>query len=103
MAKGSADYRLFWDIANNDLATQDFMKGDNPPPPEEQFKWVVNEAKRLTGQVVEQTDAERQQAIAAQKNNAVMGKGVQFTPPQEPPKTRTMSEMITERASRGPF
>lgn len=101
MVKGSADYRLFWDIANHDLATQDFMKGDNPPDLEEQFKWVVNEAKRLTGQVVEQTDVEREQARTAQKNNAVLGKGVQVAPAQEPPKTRTMSEMMLERASLG--
>lgn len=93
MTPGSADYRLFWDIANNDLGNQEFMKGDNLPPPVEQFKWVTGEAKRLLGKKVEQTEAERKAAAAAQKRNTVMGKGLNFTPSKETPKTKTLSEM----------
>jgi hypothetical protein len=94
MTPGSADYRLFWDIAHNDLGEQEFMKGDTPPPPKDQYKWVTEEAKRLKGQVVEQTDEERRLALVAQKNNAVMGKGVSFTPSKETPKKRTLSEIM---------
>ena len=94
MTPGSADHRLFWDIANNDLAEQEFMKGDNLPSPEEQFKWVTGEAKRLLGQKVQQTDAERQAAATAQRNNTVMGKGINFTPSKETPKKRTLSEVM---------
>ena len=93
MTPGSADYRLFWDIAHNDLHEQEFMKGDKLPPPDEQFKWVTGEAKRLKGQVVEQTEAERKLAAEAQKKNAIMGKGVNFTPSKETPRTKTLSEM----------
>ena len=101
MTPGTAHYRLFWDIANNDLAKQEFMKGEKPASLEEQFKWVTEEAKRLTGQVVQQTDAEREAAAAVQRNNRVLGKGVSFETPKEPPKKRSMSEMLEERASLG--
>ena len=100
MTPGSADYRLFWDIAHNDLGEQEFMKGDSPPQLEEQFKWCADKAKAIRGQVVEQTDAERAAVLAAQKNNQVLGKGSN-PPPKEPVKPRSLSEMQIERASRG--
>jgi hypothetical protein len=93
MTPGSADYRLFWDIAHNDLGNQEFMKGETPPATKEQFKWVADEAKRLKGQVVKQTDEERRLAKLAQKNNTVMGKGVTVTPSKETSKPKTLSEM----------
>ena len=93
MTPGSADYRLFWDIARNDLGEQEFMKGDTLPPAEEQYKWVTEEAKKVLSKKVEQTDAERQAAKEAQKNNEVMGRGVHFTPPKEPVKQKSLSEM----------
>lgn len=94
----SAD-SIIWDRLKQKIPQEVFDKGTL----EAQVEWVAQGVRQKTGQVVEQTDVEREQARMAQKNNAVLGKGVAYTPPQEPPKSRTMSEMIAERASRGPF
>ena len=101
MTPGSAAYRLFWDIANNDLKDQEFMKGENPPSLEEQFKWVTEETRKVAGQVVQQTDEERRRAELVQRNNSVLGKGVTHAPSKEPPKKRSLDEMYEQRANLG--
>ena len=92
MTPGSADYRMFFDVANNDLGKQDFM-AENPPPIEDQFKWVTDESKRILGKKVEQTEAERQAALANQRRNTPLGKGGN-PPPREEFKPKSFSERL---------
>ena len=84
----SAD-SIIWDRMKAKIPQEVFDKGTL----EAQVEWVTAEVRKRTGKVVEQTDAEREAAAAAQRNNAVMGKGVHFTPSKEEPKQKTLSEM----------
>lgn len=84
MAPGSADDRLFRDIANNDLSNQDFMKGETQPPLEDQFKWVVGEVRKITGQVVETSEAEKERARKEQIKNGVLTRGNNPSKSKEP-------------------
>lgn len=60
---------------------------------EAQVEWVTSEVRKRTAKKVAQTDTERKQAAEIQKKSVVMGKGVNFTPSKETPKTKTLSEM----------
>lgn len=62
--------------------------------PKEATEWIIAETRTRLGKVVEQTEAEKAAAKAAQKRNTVLGKGGGAPPAKEPFKPRTMSEMF---------
>jgi hypothetical protein len=100
MEPGSADHRLFWDLAKEvpaELRTK---------PLKDQVDWTVKEVQRLKTGVVQTTEAERERARRAQLNNAVLEKGDTRPAPKkgandEPYTTSSLkNEVMRERVIR---
>ena len=75
MTPGSADYRLFFDIAEKDLSNQEFMKGTTAPELKTQVEWVVGEYRKLTGKLAQTVQEREEAARKHQDDNTVLGKG----------------------------
>jgi hypothetical protein len=84
-----AEYDLF-DAAERKLPVELQGKGATP----EVKEWIANYIRQRTGKVVEQSEAERQAALVAQKKNAVLGKGVTVPKTTTPTQPRTMNDII---------
>jgi hypothetical protein len=61
---------------------------------QEKADWVIAKVKQKLGRVVEQTEAQRQAALANQNRNRPLGKGADFSSSKEPPKRTTLSEIM---------
>ncbi len=85
----SAEYDLF-DAAERKLPVELRGKGATP----EVKEWIANYIRQRTGRVVEQTEAERQAALAHQKKNTVLTKGVTVPKTTTPTQPRTMNDII---------
>ena len=68
--------------------------------PDEATQWMITETRSRLGKVVEQTDEQRKRAAEHQKNNSVMGKGINFTPSKQPAQ-RSYTSMRKERETEG--
>jgi hypothetical protein len=97
MKPGSHDYRLFYTFVNEVKADPNHEVRDKPF--EEQVKWAATGVRNLTGEVVQQTEAEKAAARANQNKNQVLGRGVNKPLPtgQEPPRQRTMAEILESK------
>ena len=96
MTPGSADYDLFYvrvdELANNpehEYREKSF---------EEQVKWATGRVRQALGRKIEMTDAERAAARRHQERNAVLERGVTRVTPAEPPRQRTMQEILDQKA-----
>jgi len=72
METGSADHRLFWDVAREIPATNPELEAK---PLKEQTEWVVNEVRRLTGKVIETKAQRDERARQHQAQNTPLGRG----------------------------
>jgi hypothetical protein len=69
MAKGTADYRLFWDVAG------DLPENLKSKPFTEQVHWAVGEVRRLKGEVVQDKQTAAEKAREVQRQNTVLERG----------------------------
>ena len=91
VAEGSAERDLFEIIAKRDLAKQEFMKGETPPPLKEQVEWVVKQVNTRLGKKIDQTDERRRKAREHQERNQPLIRGGNTKPPGE----ETLSEPVS--------
>ena len=93
MTPGSADYRLFY--SHVDELAGDPKHEYRDKPFEEQVKWAAGGVRQILGKKIEMTDAERAAAKRNQERNAVLERGITRQVTTEPPKQRTMNEILT--------
>lgn len=92
MTPGTADFRLF-DTFVAEL--QDDPKHEMRGKPfEQQVKWASEGVRKLLGEKIELTDAERAAALANQRRNAILERGVTSRTTPEPPKQRSMKDIL---------
>jgi len=92
MTPNSADYRLFYSFVD-ELANNPDHEFRNKPF-EEQVKWASGGVRQTLGKKIELTDAEREAARRAQTRNAVLERGLTRVAPTEPPRQRSMQEIL---------
>jgi hypothetical protein len=92
MTPGSADYRLFY--SHVDELANDPKHEYRDKSFEEQVKWATGGVRQVLGKKIEMTDAERAAAKRNQDRNAVLGRGITRVAPPEPPKQRSMQEIL---------
>jgi len=102
MAKGSADYRLFHSFAE-DLAQQEFMKGETPPPLKDQVEWVYKEVIKVKGGVAQTSEEEKEKQRKIQERNSILTRGLTRNENKEEPLTEPVRivdirKQITESA-----
>lgn len=84
MAKGTADYRLFWDVA------QEIPNEQRSKPFSEQVQWAVGEVRRLKGDMIQGNPGAKARAQEIQRQNAVLERGSsQTTQTRKPPESET--------------
>ncbi|MBI4960773.1 MAG: hypothetical protein HY915_14950 [Desulfovibrio sp.] len=92
MGKGTADHRLFWDVARE--LPEELKPKPNASATEleklfpDQVKWVVGEVRRLKGEIVQGKPGTDGQVRELQRQNAVLERGstrsMQTKKPSEP-------------------
>lgn len=93
MTEGSADHRIFYTFVNE--MASDPKHEMIGKPFEEQVKWAAEGTRKLLGKKIEMTDAERAAAAAHQRRVAPLERGITRHTPPEPPKQRSMNEILT--------
>jgi hypothetical protein len=89
----SADYRLF-DSIERDLTANGLPEDLKGKPLKDVVDYIVKEVRKLTGAVVQTTDAERERARKAQINNTVLTKGLTAVKSKaDEPETYTLAEL----------
>lgn len=96
MTPGAGDYRLFYSYVNELAGNPEHEYRGKPF--EEQVKWAINGVRLSWEKKIEMTDAERAAARRHQDRNAVLERGVTRMTPAEPPKQRTMQEILDQKA-----
>ena len=102
MTEGTAERDLFDIIANRDLAKQEFMKAETPPPLKEQVEWVVKQVNERLGKKIDQTDERRRKARKHQEEHQPLIRGGDTKPPgeenlSEPVSLASIRQQVTDR------
>ena len=92
MTPGSADYRLFYSHVDELAADPKHEYRDKPF--EDQVKWAATGVRQILTKKIELTDAERAAALKRQQNNAVLERGITRVATPEPPRQRSMQEIL---------
>ncbi|MFA5381976.1 MAG: hypothetical protein WC356_02335 [Candidatus Micrarchaeia archaeon] len=93
MEEDSAD-RIMFDALASKMPNE--LKNKGVEAIHEKVDWVVAGVKQKLGRVVEQTEAQRQAALANQNRNRPLGKGADFSSSKEPLKRKTLSEIMDQ-------
>ena len=102
VTEGSVERDLFEIIAKRDLAKQEFMKAETPPPLKEQVEWVVKQVNERLGKKIDQTDERRRKARKHQEANQPLIRGGDTKPPgeenlSEPVSLASIRQQVTDR------
>ena len=102
MTEGTAERDLFDIIANRDLAKQEFMKAETPPPLKEQVERVVKQVNERLGKKIDQTDERRRKARKHQEEHQPLIRGGDTKPPgeenlSEPVSLASIRQQVTDR------
>jgi hypothetical protein len=90
--KDSADWRIF-DSIERDFARDGLPEELQGKPLTEIVDWMIDQTKKLTGNLIEQTDAQREAAKKAQIKNQVLTTGGKSPPPVKEQETYTLAEL----------